>query len=76
MESNYMTVSQLIEILLDMPPSALVVIPAYEGGETSVVGAEVVPVILDESQSWYYGEWRYPFNGESSQEAVSLRGRR
>jgi len=76
MENKHMTVAELIEMLKAQPQDALVVIPAYEGGETSVEGLDVIQVVLDESQSWYYGEWRYPFNGESTQEAVRLYGRR
>ena len=73
---KHMTVNQLIKLLSEMPQDAPILIPGYEGGNTSVTDVRTAFAVRDETQSWYYGEWRNARDKEISTEAVVIGGER
>lgn len=71
-----LTVAQLTALLAAYPADALVAIPAYESGWTSVVGVGAAPLVHDEDEPWYNGERRTPADEETGTVHVVLRGAR
>ena len=52
-----MNVRQLIEKLQNHDPSAMVVIPGYEGGYNEVFTSRDIPLNLNSDPKWYYGKY-------------------
>lgn len=74
-----MTVSELIEVLKELPQDDMVVVRGYEGGVDEVVELEQAHIALNVNEEWSYGahELLDPRDGTDGDDVVSaiyLRG--
>ncbi len=74
-----MTVSELIEVLKELPQDDMVVVRGYEGGVDEVVELEQTQIALNVNEEWSYGahellDPRDNTEGDDVARAVYLRG--
>ena len=50
-----MVVKELIEHLQKLDPDKRVIVYGYEGGFHDIEGLQLLPIKLNENNSWYYG---------------------
>lgn len=51
-----LTVADLMALLAEQPPDALVLVPGYEGGFNAALGLSA-GLVRKEERGWYFGEW-------------------
>ena len=60
------TVSELIEELKAFPPDVRVVTSGYDGGYRDCGSLEIIKIVLDVNDAWYYGPHDTPWDGKHS----------
>ena len=68
-----MTIKELIELLVQYPQEARVVVAGYEGGYNDIANINPIPLQLNVHKEWYYGQ--HERAGENvGEQAVLLEG--
>ncbi|MBK9017656.1 MAG: hypothetical protein IPM82_28420 [Saprospiraceae bacterium] len=69
-----MTVKELIELLVQYPQQARVVVAGYEGGYNDILKLNPIPLQLNAHAEWWYGQHERSEEGAGEQ-AVFLEGK-
>ena len=71
--SNKMTIQELIGLLANYPPGMRVVVRGYEDGYNDIDTIKEVSIILNANEEWYYGT-HADSRDDSSVQALLLAG--